>query len=316
MRNSTLCYIERDGKYLMMHRVKKENDINRDKWIGIGGGLEEGESPLDCVIREAREETGLELLKPEYRGLVSFCFSDGGKSATEQMHLFTCSEFSGELVSDCDEGVLELVPIDDVPKLPVWEGDKIFLRLLREEKRFFLLKLCYEGDVLTDNVLSFGGAESSDFRQDLNAVYKKLDMKAREIGSAFHLPVRYYNGHYNKAENGEYEKAYFPIPEVNIMGLCDIEIGLDKISVATKLTRDRALVFDYSRIETYSFEVYGVDSYLEDFYVEGVTIPEMIDNIRKSGEENIGFSFCFPHETSADSIYEFVGFLREEGFFY
>lgn len=315
MRDSTLCYVENNGCYLMMHRVKKKNDINHDKWIGIGGGLEEGESPLDCVIREAREETGLELLKPEYRGLVSFCFTDGGKSATEQMHLFTCSEFSGDVVSECDEGVLKWVPIDDVEKLPLWEGDKIFLRLLREEKRFFLLKLCYEGDVLTDSVLSFGGKENT-IQQKLNGIYKNLDMKAREIGAVCHCPVKYYNGHYNKAKNGEYEKAYFPIPEVNIMGLCDIEIGLDKICVTTKLTRDRALSYDYNRIASYSFEVYGVDSYLEDFFVEGDTIPDMLDNIRKSGEENIGFSFCFTHETSSDGIYEFAEFLREEGFFY
>lgn len=157
MRDSTLCYLEKDGCYLMLHRVKKENDINHDKWIGIGGGLEEGESPLDCVIREAREETGLEITAPKYRGLVSFCFTDGGKASTEQMHLFTCSEFSGEVVPDCDEGVLEWVPIDEVENLPIWEGDRIFLRLLREEKRFFLLKLCYEGDTLVGSELSFGG---------------------------------------------------------------------------------------------------------------------------------------------------------------
>ena len=157
MRDSTLCYIENDGCYLMMHRVKKENDINHDKWIGIGGGLEEGESPLDCVIREACEETGLELSKPEYRGLVSFCFTSGGKVSTEQMHLFTCSEFSGVMNADCDEGILEWVPIDEVENLPIWEGDRIFLSLLRNEKRFFLLKLCYEGDLLTGSELTFGG---------------------------------------------------------------------------------------------------------------------------------------------------------------
>lgn len=157
MRNSTLCYVERDGKYLMMHRVKKENDVNRDKWIGIGGGLEEGESPLDCVIREAREETGLTLNDPRYRGLVTFCYSSGDEAITEQMHLFTCSDFSGELAANCDEGDLEWVPIERVPELPIWEGDKIFLDLLINEPRFFLLKLVYDGDTLTDHRLTIAG---------------------------------------------------------------------------------------------------------------------------------------------------------------
>lgn len=158
MRNSTLCYIERGGKYLMLHRVKKSGDVNRDKWIGVGGGLEEGESPLDCVVREALEETGLMLTDPRYRGLVTFSFSSGGESMTEQMHLFTCSEFTGELVSDCDEGDLEWVPIERVPELPIWEGDKIFLDLLIREPRFFLLKLVYNGDDLVDHKLTVAGA--------------------------------------------------------------------------------------------------------------------------------------------------------------
>lgn len=156
MRNSTLCYIERGGCYLMLHRVKKHNDVNHDKWIGVGGGFEEGESPLDCVIREAREETGLTLLAPRYRGLITFCFTDAGHSLTEHMHLFTCSEFQGEL-RNCDEGDLEWVPVEDVPKLPVWEGDKIFLELLKTEPRFFLLKLEYDGDRLVNHTLSFAG---------------------------------------------------------------------------------------------------------------------------------------------------------------
>ena len=158
MRNSTLCYVERDGKYLMMHRVKKKGDLNHDKWIGIGGGLEEGESPLDCVIREALEETGLELLDPRYRGLVTFSFFDGQTLTTEQMHLFTCADFSGNLNDDCDEGDLEWVPIERVPDLPIWEGDKIFLDLLVNEPRFFLLKLEYNGDDLIGHHLTVAGA--------------------------------------------------------------------------------------------------------------------------------------------------------------
>lgn len=157
MRDSTLCYIEKDGCYLMLHRVKKENDVNHDKWIGVGGKLEEGESPLDCVLREAREETGLILETPCYRGLVTFSMIACGELITEQMHLFSCKSFSGELISDCDEGVLEWVPISQVERLPIWEGDKIFLELLRTEQRFFLLKLEYDEDVLLRHLLTFGG---------------------------------------------------------------------------------------------------------------------------------------------------------------
>lgn len=159
MTDSTLCYIEKSGKYLMLHRVKKENDINRDKWIGVGGKLEEGESPRDCVIRETLEETGLRLISPEYRGLVTFSITQGGELYTEQMHLFTCREFSGGGLKDCDEGVLEWVDIDRVEQLPIWEGDKIFLRLLQTEPRFFLLKLNYDGDKLMSHRLDIAGRE-------------------------------------------------------------------------------------------------------------------------------------------------------------
>lgn len=159
MRDSTLCYIEKDGCYLMMHRVKKKNDVNRDKWIGIGGGVEEGESPLDCIIREAKEETGLKLEAPYYRGLVTFSMIARGELVTEQMHLFTCDRFSGELITECSEGDLEWVPVGKAESLPIWEGDKIFLRLLQTEKRFFLLKLEYDEDVLLRHTLSFGGLQ-------------------------------------------------------------------------------------------------------------------------------------------------------------
>lgn len=159
MRNSTLCYIEQNGCYLMLHRIKKSGDVNRDKWIGVGGGLEEGESPLDCVLRETAEETGLKLLDPRYRGLVTFSFGDNdGNAMTEQMHLFTCTDFTGELASDCDEGDLEWVPVERVPELPIWEGDKIFLDLLIKEPRFFLLKLVYHGDKLIEHALTIAGA--------------------------------------------------------------------------------------------------------------------------------------------------------------
>ena len=153
MRNTTLCYIQRTraGKreYLMLHRVKKENDLNHDKWIGIGGKFEDKESPEDCVLREAREETGLTLTDWRYRGLVTFV-SDQWE--TEYMHLFTADGFTGELI-ECDEGDLEWIARDDLLALPQWEGDKIFLDLLEREAPFFSLKLQYEGDKLVLAVL-------------------------------------------------------------------------------------------------------------------------------------------------------------------
>ena len=118
MINTSLCYIEQDGKYLLLHRIKKKKDINKDKWIGIGGKFEENESPEDCIIREAREETGLTIV-PKYRGIVTF-ISDG-MNETEFMHLFTAKEFSGT-VRECDEGVLEWVSKEDVIKLPTGTG--------------------------------------------------------------------------------------------------------------------------------------------------------------------------------------------------
>ena len=141
----------------MMHRIKKKNDLNHDKWIGVGGGFEEGESPFDCVVRETFVETGISLDKPEYRGLVTFVMRVGGELCTEHMHLFTCRDFSGELAADCSEGVLEWVPKDKVEDLPIWEGDKVFLRLLREEQRFFTVKLEYDRDILTGWSTAIGG---------------------------------------------------------------------------------------------------------------------------------------------------------------
>ena len=124
---TTLCYIEKDDCYLMLHRVKKAVDINKDKWIGIGGHLEEGESPEECLVRETREETGLELTDYSLRGVITFVTDS---YPTEYMFLYTAAGFSGTLLS-CDEGDLEWVPIKDVEKLPIWEGDKVFFRLLR-----------------------------------------------------------------------------------------------------------------------------------------------------------------------------------------
>ena len=130
---STLCHIIKDDCYLMMHRVKKENDINKDKWIGVGGKFEYGESPEECLLREVKEETGLTLLNYKFRGIVTFCY---GEDVVEYMHLFDADEFEGEL-TDCDEGELVWVPIKEVCDLPIWEGDKIFFKLLAENADFF-----------------------------------------------------------------------------------------------------------------------------------------------------------------------------------
>ena len=152
MFTTTLCYIEKDGAYLMIHRIKKENDLNKDKWIGVGGKIEEGESPFDCVRREVYEETGVSIKNPKYRGIITFVSDVWG---TEFMHLFTATEFDGEINYDCNEGKLEWVKKEILPALPIWEGDKIFFDLMEKEERFFSLKLCYEGDVLVSHTLEF-----------------------------------------------------------------------------------------------------------------------------------------------------------------
>lgn len=144
MKNTTLGYIERDGCYLLLHRIKKENDLNKDKWIGIGGKLEENESPEEGMLREAKEETGLTVYAPRYCGIVTFV-SDVWEG--EYMHLFHITDFDGQLC-ECDEGVLEWIPKERFAKLPQWEGDKLFLRLMQENIPFFSLKLQYEGDRL------------------------------------------------------------------------------------------------------------------------------------------------------------------------
>lgn len=184
---TTLCYIERGDEYLLLHRVKKKNDVNHDKWIGVGGHFEDGESPEECLLREVLEETGLTLTKWRFCGIVTFCFTpdetpadetiaapgasleaaasaksnaavaladDAGvqPSVCEYMHLYTASAYEGELIP-CDEGELVWIKKDELEQLPIWEGDRIFLRLLRERDSFFSLKLRYWGDRLTEAVL-------------------------------------------------------------------------------------------------------------------------------------------------------------------
>lgn len=143
---TTLCYVEEDGKYLMLHRNKKKADMNEGKWIGIGGKFEEGETPEECILREAKEETGLTLTKLHYRGLITFAME--GKE-TEYMHLFTASEYEGVL-TECKEGTLRWIDKNEVCNLNLWEGDKVFLQLLEERHEYFSLKLSYRGDDLVE----------------------------------------------------------------------------------------------------------------------------------------------------------------------
>ena len=149
MKLTTLCYIEKDGCYLMLHRTKKQHDVNHDKWIGVGGKFEPNEMPEECLLREVKEETGLFLLNYRYRGILTF-IADGWES--EYIHLYTATEFTGEL-TECTEGTLEWVPKEQIETLPLWEGDKIFLQLLMEDAGFFSLKLRYQGDELAESKL-------------------------------------------------------------------------------------------------------------------------------------------------------------------
>lgn len=143
---TTLCYLIKDNKYLMLHRTKKEHDINAGKYIGVGGHVEEGESPVDCIKREVQEETGLSLNSLKCRGYITFVMGD----ETEHAVLYTSDDFVGELADECNEGELVWVDIDKVNGLNLWEGDRVFLRLLNEKQEFFSVKLVYDSD---DNLL-------------------------------------------------------------------------------------------------------------------------------------------------------------------
>ncbi len=141
---STLCYIEKDGKYLMLHRTKKKKDINKDKWLGIGGKFEDGESPEECIIREVKEETGLTIRNYELRCIVTYVSTNW---ETEYMYVFTSNEFEGELI-ECNEGDLQWIDKDKVLKLKIWEGDKIFIEKIQKDNTFFTIKFNYDGEKL------------------------------------------------------------------------------------------------------------------------------------------------------------------------
>lgn len=178
MKNTTLCYIERDSKYLMLHRTKKQNDLNHDKYIGIGGHVEEGESPYDCIKREIFEETGFTLTSElKYRGIVTFVSDE---CEGEYMHLFKAVGIQGE-PHECDEGVLEWVPKSKLYELQMWEGDRIFLSLLDTDCPFFSLKLNYKGDTLISHTLDFAGKEPVMVSACLLGVSCRYDGKSKPL---------------------------------------------------------------------------------------------------------------------------------------
>ncbi len=146
MELTTLCYIEKDDSYLMLHRVSKKKDVNKDKWIGVGGHFESGESPEDCLLREVKEETGLTLTSYRFRGILTFLFNE---NEAEYICLYTADDFEGEIKS-CDEGTLEWIPKSRISELNLWEGDKLFFTLLDRNEPFFSMKLVYQGDTLIE----------------------------------------------------------------------------------------------------------------------------------------------------------------------
>ncbi len=222
MKNTTLCYIERDGKYLMLHRTKKVNDENKDKWIGIGGHFEEYESPYDCILREAKEETGLTLTNVSYHGIVSFC-SENFES--QQMHLFFCSDFEGTLSADCTEGELAWISKEELYALPMWEGDQIFLDLLHCAVPFFSLKLVYDkSGVLLSHDLRFSG----DARKPLLISACLCGVPCRYDGKTKPLPAETLD---------RLTKKYIPIPVC-----CEIFGGLPTPRIPAEIQPDRTVL--------------------------------------------------------------------------
>lgn len=181
---STLCYIERDGQYLMLHRTVKENDVNKDKWIGVGGHFEQGESPEECLLREVKEETGYTLTSWKYRGIVTFVY---GEDIVEYMSLYTADGFEGEPI-ECDEGQLEWVDKSRISELELWEGDKIFFRLLDEGREFFSLKLVYD----TSDVLHYAALDGVPME-----LFDELDSEGNKTGVVKERSIVHEEGAYH-----------------------------------------------------------------------------------------------------------------------
>ena len=164
-------------------------------------------------------------------------------------------------------------------------------------------------------------SEMEKTADNLNQVYYRLELKQAELTHAlfhriFELESGFYNGHYRKQEDGSFHMDYYPIPVISVKKYCDIEIGLDSISISSKLKRNAALSYDYSKLHAYRFDVYGVEDYLADYYHEGMTVQQLLDNLRASEEREIAFSFRFDFDTDGETIYAFVKLLRREGFYY
>ena len=160
-------------------------------------------------------------------------------------------------------------------------------------------------------------------REELNEVYKKLEVKTNEliapltaVHKGFPYTCGYYSGHYYKNIEGKYEMDFFPIPVISVINICDVEINIDVITVSTKLKRENALNYDYTQLNKFTFEAYGVENYLDDYYIEGGTYSDLINNVKESEEKEIGFSFIFENDLSGQKMYELIKFLRKEGFYY
>ncbi len=162
--------------------------------------------------------------------------------------------------------------------------------------------------------------QKKELLKELNAIYSRLEIKQAEITHAlfhrmFELESGWYSGHYHKADNGNWIRESYPIPVISVKGLCDIEIELDKLSISTKLKRTAALSYPFEKLDGYTFEAYGVEDYLADYYHAGQTVQELKDNIRLCDEKEIGFSFSFPFDIEGKQVFEFVKLIRREGFY-
>ena len=162
---------------------------------------------------------------------------------------------------------------------------------------------------------------SGELQKEMNAAYDRLEKKHDALVQAlfhriFELESGWFNGHYQKNKDGSFSRDSYPIPVISVKGICDVEIQFDRIDVSTKLEREKALTYSFDKMADYSFEAYGVEDYLGDYYHEGQTIQELRDNILGSEEKEIGFSFTFSFDTEGEKILEFVKLLRREGFYY